>query len=88
MSTVYFIIGLTVIIALVVAFVILLLGKAGLRDCIIMHSPKLISELFGCDFCLSFWLSLILASILALILAEPYILLIPIISSPISRFLL
>jgi hypothetical protein len=75
-------------IALAAAFVILLIGKLGIRDNIIAKAPKLISQLFDCDFCLSFWTSLILAVILAIFFREMNILFIPIISTPITRILI
>lgn len=75
-------------IALAAAFVILLIGKLGIRDNIITKAPKLISQLFDCDFCLSFWTSLILAVILAIFFREMNILFIPIISTPITRILI
>lgn len=76
------------IIALAAAFIILLIGKLGLRDYIIERAPRLISQLFSCDFCLSFWISLILAIILAAIFGEPDFLFTPIFSTPITRMLL
>ena len=90
MSTVYFITMLSALIyiALAAAFVILLIGKLGIRDNIIAKAPKLISQLFDCDFCLSFWTSLILAVILAIFFREMNILFIPIISTPITRILI
>jgi membrane protein implicated in regulation of membrane protease activity len=90
MSTVYFITLLLALIyiALAAAFVILLIGKLGIRDNIIAKAPKLISQLFDCDFCLSFWVSLILAVILAIFFREMNILVIPIISTPITRILI
>ena len=90
MSTVYFITLLSALIyiALAAAFVILLIGKLGIRDNIIAKAPKLISQLFDCDFCLSFWTSLILAIILAIIFNEMSIIFIPIMSTPITRILL
>lgn len=90
MSTVYFITLLSALIyiALAAAFVILLIGKLGIRDNIIAKAPKLISQLFDCDFCLSFWTSLILAVILAIFFREMNILFIPIISAPITRILI
>lgn len=90
MSTVYFITMLSALIyiALAAAFVILLIGKLGIRDNIIAKAPKLISQLFDCDFCLSFWTSLILAIILAIFFNETSIILIPIISTPITRILI
>ena len=90
MSTVYFItmFSALIYIALAAAFVILLIGKLGIRDNIIAKAPKLISQLFDCDFCLSFWTSLILAVILAIFFREMNILFIPIISTPITRILI
>jgi len=90
MSTVCFITLLSALIyiALAAAFVILLIGKLGIRDNIIAKAPKLISQLFDCDFCLSFWTSLILAVILAIFFREMNILFIPIISTPITRILI
>ena len=90
MSTVYFITMLSALIyiALAAAFAILLIGKLGIRDNIIARAPKLISQLFDCDFCLSFWMSVILAVILAIFFREMNILFIPIISTPITRILI
>ena len=90
MSTVYFITLLSALIyiALAAAFTILLIGKLGIRDSIIAKAPKLISQLFDCDFCLSFWTSLIIAIILAIFFNEMSIILIPIISTPITRILI
>lgn len=75
-------------VASISAFFILLLGKTGLRDKIILKAPVLISKLFDCDFCLSFWTSLILAAILAIILGEPRLIIIPTVSTPLTRILL
>lgn len=90
MSTIYFITLLLapIYIALAAAFAILLIGKLGIRDNIIAKAPKLISQLFDCDFCLSFWTSLILAVILAIFFYEFSILFIPMISTPITRILI
>lgn len=90
MSTVYFIALLSALIyiALAAAFIILLIGKLGIRDSVIAKAPKLISQLFDCDFCLSFWMSVILAIILAIFFKEINILFIPIMSTPITRILI
>lgn len=90
MSTVYFITMLSALIyiALAAAFAILLIGKLGVRDEIIIRAPKLISQLFDCDLCLSFWTSLIFAIILAIFFNEMSIIFIPIISTPITRILI
>lgn len=70
------------------AFIILLIGKLGIRDKVVTKAPKIISRLFDCDFCLSFWVSLILALILAIFFKEIDIIFIPILSTPITRILL
>ena len=75
-------------IALAAAFAILLIGKLGIRDSVITKASKLISQLFDCDFCLSFWVSVILAVILAIFFREISIIFIPIISTPITRILI
>lgn len=79
-----------VIVALIAAFTILFISRIGLRDFIILHSPKLISELFSCDFCLCFWVSVLISIILFLYQSPHDILfiLIPICSTPIARYLL
>lgn len=75
-------------VALASAFAILLIGKLGIRDSIIAIAPVPVSKLFECDFCLSFWTSLILAVILAIFFREISVLFIPILSTPITRILL
>jgi hypothetical protein len=90
MSTVYFITMLSALIYISssAAFAILFAERLGIRDKIVAEAPKLISQLFECDFCLSFWTSLILAIILAIIFNEMSIIFIPIVSTPITRILL
>ena len=87
MSAIY-LISIATIIACISAFIILFAGKTGMRDEIIARAPKLISQLFDCDFCLSFWTSFILAIILAIFFNEIRLLFIPIVSTPITRILI
>lgn len=75
--------------ALLAAFIILLLGKLGIRDYIVSRSPvKFISKLFDCDFCLSFWTACLIAGIAALCIGDITFMLIPFFSTPLTRFLL
>ena len=88
MSTLYTLVAFIVVVALLSAFMILLMGRIGLRDTIIMKVPsKTLSELFSCDFCLGFWLSAILATYIAIYEGEPIYLTIPLFSTPIIRLL-
>lgn len=90
MSAIYFItmIWALILIAFGSAFIILLMGKLGIREAVVVRSPRLISELFSCDFCLSFWTGLILAIILAIFSNEIGAMLIPFLSTPITRVLI
>ena len=89
MSTLINLLIAAIAVALVTAFTILLIGKIGLRDFIIGHSRiKFISELFDCDFCLSFWLSLIISIALSFIFANETLLIVPIFSTALTRYLL
>lgn len=78
----------TVCIALIAAFIILLIGKIGLREYIVLVAPKLISKLFSCDFCLSFWLAFALAILASLICNSLILVAIPLFSTPITRILI
>lgn len=77
-----------VIVALVAAFTVLLISRIGLRDFIITHSPKLISELFSCDFCLCFWIGLTITLIAHFVVGWPFTFILPACSTPIARYLL
>ena len=78
-----------VILALGATFIILLITKLGWREKAQVHGPEFISDMFNCDFCLSFWVGLMLAIILFLFMnGEWDVLLCPVLSSPITRKLL
>ena len=75
-------------IALFAAFGIMLISKLGLRDMIIADAPKLLSMLFECDFCLSWWTCLAL-SILAILFSGNLLLLVSaVLATPLTRRLI
>lgn len=80
-----------VIVALLAAFIILFLGKTGLRTKIRdFHDDidiKIVADMFDCDFCLSFWTCLFVALVLWSVCWEPQILVI-FCAPPITRYLL
>lgn len=77
-----------VIVALITAFTILFISRTGLRDFIIIRSPKPISELFSCDFCLCFWIGLTITLIAHFVVGWPFTFILPACSTPIARYLL
>jgi hypothetical protein len=77
-----------IIIALISAFVILFITKVGLRDFVIEQGPKLISKMFNCDFCLSFWTNVFVAFFIAAFLGFLPLMVVPIFATPITRILI
>lgn len=76
------------LIALVASWTILLITKTGAREYIEVHAPRLIAEMFSCDFCLSWWLGIILSAALAIGIGEWIYLFCPFFSTPLTRRLL
>lgn len=81
-------IWLTIVIALFASFVILLIEKVGYREEIQIKAPKLISELFSCDFCLSWWTCFFMALIICLLDGNLSIILCAVSATPITRKML
>ena len=79
---------LTLIIALFATFVILLTERVGIREKVQIRAPKLMSELFSCDFCLSFWVCLITSLVISAFSNIDIVLLTAIAATPITRKLL
>lgn len=80
---------LTMFVALIATFVILFISKTGIRDFVVLRVKyKLIADLFECDFCLSFWIAVVLAIIISFVFNNFYYIVIPVFSAPISRKLL
>lgn len=67
------------------SFFVLFITKIGLRERIIATAPKLVSELFACDFCLSWWTGLFLSVVAAAVMSNWLVLAIAVIAAPITR---
>lgn len=77
------------LLSFIAAFSILFISKIGLRDFIIRRSPiRLLSQLFECDFCLSFWTNLFWVVIIFCIIPCGWLFLFPIFAAPITRSLI
>lgn len=85
-ATIFFVVCL---VACLSAFSILFISKIGLRDFIIRRSPiRLLSQLFECDFCLSFWTNLFWIVIIFCFFSCGWLFLFPIFAAPITRNLI
>lgn len=76
------------VVACMSAFIVLLLGRLGVRDYVVMYGTRLLSALFSCDFCMCFWTVVAITTILVVALHSPALLLAIPISTPIARILL
>lgn len=89
MSTLINLLVISAAVALAVAFVILFIGKSGMRDFLMERARyRFIYDLLDCDFCLSFWLSLIISVVLSFIFANEAMLIIPLFSTALARYIL
>lgn len=70
------------------AFTIQLITITGIRGTLQIYAPKLISRLFSCDFCLSFWISVFITLIYCIWMNDFSCIFIPLLSTPITRKLL
>lgn len=79
---------LAIVVALEAGFVILFLGKTGIREQVQVHAPKLLSEMFSCDFCLSWWVCLAITVAAAAMAGEWDLILAAVLAAPITRHLI
>ena len=75
------------IIALLAAFVVLLVKKWGWAEWMQVHGDKYLSQLFGCDFCMSFWSAVIICMLVACFTNNGTWMLLPWVTTPITRML-
>lgn len=75
-------------VACVAAFLLLLAYKWGIVEWLTVHGNDIVSEMAHCDFCMCWWLCVILSLLVVIITNEASALLIALISTPIARKLI
>ena len=75
-------------IALWVAFLLMLAYKLGIVEWMQINGNKFFSEMAHCDFCMSWWLSLIVTMMIMCFTCNLHLLVVPFIATPIARKLL
>ncbi len=76
--------GYMVIVALLAAFILLLLRKWRVIEWMQVHGNDFFSEMALCNFCLSWWVSVFLSLICVVITGDLTLLLIPFCSTPLT----
>ena len=88
MVQVFSILVFSVVVALWVCFLLLLAYKVGIIEWLQVHGGDIISKLASCDFCMSWW-----ASVLVMLLSVSFVgdnavyMLAPVLATPIARIL-
>lgn len=78
---------IVVLVALLASTIVLLLKKWGLAEWMQVHGDKVLSELFSCDLCMTFWAGTLVWIVLACIFDNPMMVLCGFLSCPISRMM-
>ena len=88
MIGIFWLLCVSVVVACVVAFLLLLAHKVGIVEYMQVHGDKIISKMAQCDFCMSFWLSVFLTVAIVWVTGDCELILLPVVSTPIARRLL
>lgn len=72
-------------VALAAAFALLLLKKWGIIEWLQVHGNDLISKMANCDFCLSWWTCLVVATVAAILAQDPFCILTAVMATPLTR---
>lgn len=78
---------LIIFVALLAAFIVLLVKKWGWAEWMQVHGDKIASQLFSCDLCMSFWAAMIISAFLAGYTDDMLMFAIPFFTTPITRML-
>lgn len=76
-----------ILVALAAAFVVLLVKKLGIAEWMQVHGDRTMSQLFSCDFCMSFWAAVLILIVLCAYYDNGGYLLLAICTTPITRML-
>lgn len=88
MNTALWIMTVALIVGCIAAFLLLLAYKLGIVEWLQVHGDPIISKMAQCDYCMSFWLCVIIMLVMAAITDDAGLICVPIIATPIARRLL
>lgn len=75
----------TAAVALAAAFALLLLKKWGIIEWLQVHGNDFLSKMANCDFCLSWWTCLVVATVSAIMAQDPLYILTTVMATPLTR---
>ena len=75
------------LVALLAAFIVLLVKKWGITEWMQIHGDKYMSQLFGCDLCMSFWAAVLICMVVACFTNDIHMVFVPFFTTPLTRML-
>ena len=76
-----------VMVALLAAFVVLLVKKWGIAEYWQIHGNDFVSRLFSCDLCMSFWACVIVSAVATAVSGDVRMMAVPFMAMPITRMM-
>lgn len=76
-----------VMVALLAAFVVLLVKKWGIAEYCQVHGTDFVSRLFSCDLCMSFWACVIVSAVATAVSGDVRMTAVPFMAMPITRMM-
>ena len=76
-----------VLVALLAAFIVLLVKKWGIAEYWQIHGNDFVAKLFSCDLCMSFWACVIVSLVATVALGDVRMMAVPFMAMPITRML-
>lgn len=81
------IVTMTVIVAMMAAFLLLFAYKTGIVEHLQVKGNRLVSEMAQCDFCMCWWLSLAVSIVFLVVTMDCVCLGIPFLATPLARWI-
>ena len=78
---------MTLIVALLAAFLLLAAYKTGIVEQLQVRGNKLVSEMAQCDFCMCWWLSLAVSIVFLVVTMDRVCIGIPFLATPLARWI-
>lgn len=76
-----------VMVALLAAYVVLLVKKWGIAEYWQIHGNDFVSRLFSCDLCMSFWACVIVSAVAMAVSGDVRMMAVPFMAMPVTRVL-
>lgn len=81
------VLSVVLMVSLLAAFMVLLVKKWGIAEWMQVHGCRMVSELFSCDLCMSFWACVIVSGMALMVTGEVICVVLPFMATPVTRMI-